>query len=136
MSTSFNGDEWLTIVRRLADLTRRGLLTWQQDENAPGPGAFRAVAPNETMYLLYPTDFDGRFPYILSIWEGRVNEVGSFKTTAYDDTHFESSEEAVSAAIVDIYASVARLVSGAPQKLKSLLSELSLLDPNEGDQQS
>lgn len=130
MLIKFSGDDWLKLSTRVDKLTRDGLLTWEEDQTAPEPMAFKASTPNGSRYYLYPEDFDGRFPYIFAVWR-RDEKLGQFTTTGFNtDGPFDNPEEEASAILGNLYTAIVRRLSGADETIDSLLAELDLLDPD------
>lgn len=130
MLISFNGEEWLKLSSKVNELTRSGSLTWEIDDSAPDPNmAFKATTPSGSTYYLYPEDFDGRFPFIFSVWRGQ-EKLATFTTIGFNNEGpFDSFEEEASSILANLYPTIGRLVSGAPQTVESLLAELDQLDP-------
>lgn len=130
MAINLQGEEWLSLIQKLARLTSQGSLTWGEDEDAPASGmAFRVDLESGISYIVFPEDMDGRFPFVLVVAEDRSREVARFRTVSFaEGGPFDSEEEEASALLSNLYLNVARLVSGAPQLVQRLLADLDSLD--------
>lgn len=126
----FNNDEWLSFANKLEQATGLGKLRWSGTDAASDPfedkPGYFATIPNNATYRLRSRDNDGEFPFVVTIFDPSGVEVAEFTTIPFGDIweQNENSDQAASAIIARLYATVARLVTGAPEKARALLNGL------------
>lgn len=122
----FSGDEWYKFVQKLEIATSAGKLEWSGEENPfdslPG---FTASIPGNAKYNVRSKDFDGEFPYVLSVLDERDKLIAEFVSPPFDSNAWQlTSEENASRQLAGLYGEIVRRVTGAPQKAQSLLDGL------------
>ena len=121
----FTPDEWFNIVQRLELATDHGRVSWSgEDDPFSINNGFQTTIAGNATYVLRSRDYDGTFPFVVKILDQSSNVDAEFETVPFEGKQWPEPDEQASETIARLYLKVKRLVTGAPQKARSLLDDL------------
>jgi hypothetical protein len=126
----FNDDEWTEILTRLEQATNARTLRWARSDEWSFADEYVAPVPGSVTYAIRSRDGDEQFPFIVRALDDRGEEVAEFQTAPSDWTASGTSSSAIA---TRLYETIARIVTGAPEKAQSLIESLEKLVPQEGE---